>query len=56
MRTTMDKLLAALLALAMLLGCVGGIAETAAAAAPEGQLTLSDIEAKARRPTAMTAA
>ncbi|MBQ3476797.1 MAG: hypothetical protein IJH25_01335, partial [Clostridia bacterium] len=49
MKKTVHKLLAVLLALAMLLGCVAGLAETAGATAAEGakgQLTLADIEEK----------
>ncbi len=49
MKKTVDKRLAVLLALAMLLGCVAGLAETAGATAAEGakgQLTLADIEEK----------
>lgn len=49
MKKTVHKLLTVLLALAMLLGCVAGLAETAGATAAEGakgQLTLADIEEK----------
>ncbi|MER2142739.1 MAG: hypothetical protein ABS888_03005, partial [Eubacteriales bacterium] len=45
MKKSLSKYLAALLALALLLGCASGFAE-AAEAAPESRLTLSDLEAK----------
>ena len=45
MKKSLYKYLAALLALALLLGCASGFAE-AAEAAPESRLTLSDLEAK----------